>query len=154
MRRANRLVGPYLYAALVVTVLYIGLCLVPAPSLAKPPVPEVPGEVVRQDNSPLARERRLLREVLATDRGAVAELQRQMLAATDDAARVELQAAIEDCKNATRVRLLDVQIEHARERGDRAALSKFESRRAKLVRQVGESKLPALAPAADKGVAR
>ena len=154
MRRTDCHTTPYRYAALWVTMLAIGLWLTPSLGLAKPALPEVPGEVIRQDTSPVARERRVLREVLATDRAALAELQRQMVAATDDAAHVELQAAIEDLKNATRVPVLDVQIEHARERGDRAALSKLESRRVKLVRQVGEPKLPALAPTADKGVAR
>ena len=134
--------------------LSISLWLAPSRGNAKPPVPEVPGEVVRMDDSPLARERRVLRGVLATDRAAVAELQRQLAAASDDDTRSDLQAAIEDVKNATRVRVLDVQIEHARERGDRAALSKLEPRRAKLVRQVGEPKLPAVTPVADKGVAR
>jgi len=134
--------------------LSISLWLAPSRGYAKPPVPEVPGEVVRMDDSPLARERRVLREVRATDRAAVAELQRQLAAASDDDARSDLQAAIEELKNATRVRLLDVQIEHARERGDRAALSKLEPRRAKLVRQVGEPKLPAVTPVADKEVAR
>lgn len=154
MRITDRFTSPYLYAALVVAALSLGLWLAPAPGVAKTAVPEVPGEVVRQDDSPIARERRLLREVLATERAALTGLQRQLVGATDEAARAELEAAIEDLKNATRVRLLDVQIEHARERGDRAVLSKLETRRVKLVRQVGEPKLPTVAPAIDKGVAR
>lgn len=154
MPRTDRRTSPYLVAALGVAMLSLGLGWGLMPALAKPPVPEVPGEVVRMDASPAARERRVLREVLATDRAALAELQRQFVAATDDAARAELQGAIEDQKNATRVRLLDVQIEHARERGDRAALTKLEGRRSKLVRQVGEPKLAAPVSADSKAVAR
>lgn len=143
MRRADRHTSPYLYAALWVAVLQVGLWLAPALGLAKPAVPEVPGEVVRLDASPLARERRLMREVLETDRVALVALRQQLVAAADDQARADLQEEIEGLKNATRVRLLDVQIEQAGERGERAVLARLFARRLKLVRQVGEPKVAA-----------
>jgi len=143
MRRTDRQTSPYLYAALGVATLFLGLWLAPSLGLAKPAVPEVPGEVVRMDASPLARERRLMREVLETDRVALVALRQQLAAAADDDARGELQVAIEGLKNATRVRLLDVQIEQAGERGERAVLVRLSARRLKLVRQVGEPKVAA-----------
>jgi len=152
MPSQDRHTSPYLVAALGVALLSTVLLLAPSIGFAKPPMAEVPGEVVRMDASPLARERRVMREVLAADRAAIVALRKQLAEAGDDDARADLQVAIEDQKNATRVRLLDVQIEHARERGDRPALARLEGRRTKLVRQVGEPKLAA--PAAQAEVAR
>lgn len=142
----------HLIAALVVALFALSAWFCPRIAQAKPPIPDVPGQVVRMDLSPLALERRALREAMVAEQVALAELRAQLAAATDDDTRGDLAVAIEARKNGTRVRLLEVRIEHARARGEHGAMAKLESRRAKLVRQVGE-RLPS-GPATETEVAR
>ena len=123
---------------------------------AKPAVTEVKKQITEA----LENARETTKSRMLAGMGLIARMRKQReerfaeLVAEGKRVQPKIDQAIEDLKNATRVRVLDVQIEHARERGDRAALSKLEPRRAKLVRQVGEPKLPAVTPVADKGVAR
>ena len=118
---------------------------------AKPPVGDVPGQVVRMDESPISLERRALREALKAEQVALTELRARLAAATDDETRSDLAEAIEARKNSTRLQLLELRIVHARSRGEFASAAKLEARRAKLVKQVGD-RLPA--PSSDREVAR
>ena len=112
-----------------VAMLMVFAFLIPAAAaLAKPPVTDLPGEVLN-DATPRRMEKRALHAVMVEDRAALAALYTQRAAATDEVMRDELELAIQQLKFDTRVRLLDVQIEHARLRGDRARLSRLESRR-------------------------
>lgn len=126
------------------TILALGL-LIAGEGLAKPPVGDVPGQVVRMDANPISLERRALREALKAEQVALAELRARLAAATDDESRGDLAEAIEARKNSTRVQLLELRIAHARSRGEHAAAAKLESRRAKLLKQFGD-RVPAPLP--------
>lgn len=115
----------------------------PVPAPAKVTPPDVPGQVIVAP-SRRQRERRALQALLTERNAELAALQARIDAAGPEA-QAALQVELEQHKRATRLAVIDRQLESARARGDQALTRRLDVQRMRLAAGVAAPLAPTTA---------